>query len=240
LTPVADLLQKRRQSSRIMQQSLSAVLFPAYRRQVLGLLLLAPDRALHGREIARRTGLASGTVIRELNRLADAGLLKREKRGNQSLYSADQACVVFEEVAGMLRKTSGAADVIAGALAPLSDRIETALIYGSFAKGTARAGSDIDVLIIGAVDLGAVLDILNPLQKLVGREINPTVFSSREWQAKRQAKNAFVMELRANPRIFLIGDKDEFEKSRRREPRYDHALQGNRPKVGRRRRASNR
>ena len=223
-----------------MQQSLSAVLFPVYRRRVLSLLLLTPDEALHGREIARRTGLPSGTVIRELHRLTDAGLLKRDKRGNQSLYSADRTCPVFEEVAGMLRKTCGAADVIARSLAPMSDLIDTAFIYGSFAKGTARAGSDIDVLIVGAVDLGAVIDTLHPVQKLVGREINPKVFSSREWQAKQQARNAFVTELRANPRIFLVGARDEFEKPGRRESRHDHALQGNRSKAARRSRASNR
>jgi predicted nucleotidyltransferase len=223
-----------------MQQALAAVLFPGYRRRVLGLLLLAPDEALHGREIARRTGLSSGTVIRELNRLVDAGLLKREKRGNQSLYSADRTCPVFEEVAGTLRKTSGAADVIVAALGPLSDRIETAFIYGSFAKGTAKAGSDIDVLIIGAIELGAVIDTLHPVQKLVGREINPKVLSAREWQTRLQAKSAFVTELRANPKIFLIGDKDEFEESRRRKPRHDHAVEGNRAKAGRRNRAANR
>lgn len=223
-----------------MQQSLAAILFPVYRRRVLGLLLLAPDEALHGREIARRTGLPSGTVIRELNRLVDAGLLKRDKRGNQSLFSADRSCPVFEEVAGMLRKTSGAADVIASALTPMSEQIETAFIYGSFAKGTARAGSDIDVLIVGAVNLGAVIDTLHPVQKLVGREINPKVFSSREWQAKQQAKNAFVMEVRANPKIFLIGDTDESQEPRRRKPRHDRTLQGDRPKAHRRRRASNR
>jgi predicted nucleotidyltransferase len=223
-----------------MQQSLAAILFPVYRRRVLGLLLLAPDEALHGREIARRTGLPSGTVLRELNRLVDAGLLRRDKRGNQSLFSADRSCPVFEEVAGMLRKTSGATDVIAGALTPMSEQIETAFIYGSFAKGTARAGSDIDVLIIGAVDLGTVIDTLHPVQKLVGREINPKVFSSREWQAKQQARNAFVMEVRANPRIFLVGDTDESQKSRRRKPRHDRALQRDRPKAARRSRASNR
>ena len=223
-----------------MQQSLAAVLFPGYRRRVLGLLLLAPDEALHGREIARRIGLPSGTVIRELNRLAAAGLLKRERRGNQALYSADRACPVFEEVAGMLRKTSGAADVIAGALAPLSDRIETALIYGSFAKGTAQAGSDIDVLIIGRVELGSLIDLLHPVQKLVGREINPKIFSSREWDDKLKAKNAFVTELRANPKIFLIGDKDEFEKPLGRQPRHDHAVARNRATVDRSRRATDR
>jgi predicted nucleotidyltransferase len=223
-----------------MQHSLAAILFPVYRRRVLGLLLLAPDEALHGREIARRTGLPSGTVIRELNRLVDAGLLRCEKRGNQSLFSADRSCPVFEEVAGMLRKTSGAADVIASALAPMSEQIETAFIYGSFAKGTARAGSDIDVLIVGAVDLGAVIDTLHPVQKLVGREINPKVFSSREWQAKQQAKNAFVMEVRANPKIFLMGDKDESQEPRGRKPRHDRALKRDRAKADRRSRASNR
>ncbi|MGH8235513.1 MAG: nucleotidyltransferase domain-containing protein [Steroidobacteraceae bacterium] len=216
-----------------MQQSLSAVLFPVYRRSVLSLLLLAPDEALHGREIARRTGLPSGTVIRELNRLTDVGLLKREKRGNQSLYSADRTCLVFEEVAGILRKTSGAAHVIAGALTPLSGRIETAFIYGSFAKGTAKAGSDIDVMIVGAVSLGAVIDILHPVQAQVGREINPKVFSSREWSAKLKAKSAFAMELLANPRIVLVGDKDESEKPRRRKSGHDRSIQRNRSKTHR-------
>jgi len=201
-----------------MQHSLAAVLFPGYRRRVLGLLLLAPDVALHGREIARRTGLPAGTVIRELNRLVDAGLLRREKRGNQSLYGADRACPVFEEVAGILRKTSGAADVIAAALTSLSDGIQTAFIYGSFAKGTAKADSDIDVLIIGTVDLGKVIDVLHPVQNQVGREVNPKLFSPREWHDKRKAKSAFVMEVRANPKIFLIGDKDEFEKPGGRKP----------------------
>jgi predicted nucleotidyltransferase len=207
---------------------------------VLGLLLLAPDQALHGREIARRIGLPSGTVVRELNRLADAGLLTREKRGNQALYSADRSCPVFEEVAGMLRKTSGAADVIAAALAPLSGRIETAFIYGSFAKGTAKAGSDVDVLIVGAVDLGSVIDILHPVQKVVGREINPKIFSSREWKDKQRAKNSFVTEVRANPKIFLIGDKDEFEKPHRRQSRHDHAVPRNRTAIDRSSRAPDR
>ena len=223
-----------------MQQALSAVLFPVYRRRVLGLLLLTPDEALHGREIARRTGLPSGTVIRELNRLTEAGLLKREKRGNQSLYSADRTCPVFEEVAGMLRKTSGAAAVIAGALAPLSDRIEAAFIYGSFARGTASAGSDIDVLIVGGVDLGGVIDLLHPVQISVGREINPRIFSPREWETKRRAKNAFVMEVRANPKILLIGDKDESGEPRRRKPGHDHAVARNGAKAARRSRASHR
>jgi hypothetical protein len=85
---------------------MASVLFPEYRRRVLGLLLLRPEEALHGREIARRVGLPAGTVTRELTKLALVGLPKREKRGNQQVYSAQTQAPVFAELASILRKTS--------------------------------------------------------------------------------------------------------------------------------------
>ena len=91
-----------------MHRSLPSLLFPEYRRRVLGLLLLRPDEALHGREIARRTGLPAGTIARELGKLTEVGLLKREKRGNQQVYSADSSSPIFTELASILRKTSEA------------------------------------------------------------------------------------------------------------------------------------
>lgn len=69
-------MQKRRQLAPYMNQSLIALLLPEYRRRVLGLLLLHPDAQLHGREIARRTGLPAGTITRELGKLTSAGLLQ--------------------------------------------------------------------------------------------------------------------------------------------------------------------
>ena len=119
-----------------MHQSLSSILFPGYRRRVLGLLLLHPEESLHGREIARRTGLPPGTLTRELKRLADVGLLNCERRGNQLAYSANRHSAIFEELAGILRKTSGLADVVAEALKPLTDSIDVAFIFGSVARGT--------------------------------------------------------------------------------------------------------
>ena len=92
-----------------MHRSLASLLFPEYRRRVLGLLLLKPNEALHGREIARRTGLSAGTITRELGKLAEVGLLKREKRGNQQVYSADTSGPIYAELASILRKTSGLA-----------------------------------------------------------------------------------------------------------------------------------
>jgi predicted nucleotidyltransferase len=202
-------MQKKRQSTLIMHHSPSSILFPGYRRRVLGMLLLHPEESLHGREIARRTGLPAGTLTRELKRLAEAGLLNCERRGNQLLYSANRQSPIFEELAGILRKTSGLADVVAEALEPLTDHIEVALIFGSVARGSETRGSDVDVLIIGPVDYGIVVDALYPAQERLAREINPKVFTAREWSGKLKEKNPFVLEVLSGKRIFLIGGEHE-------------------------------
>lgn len=192
-----------------MQQSLSELLFPGYRRRVLGLLLLHPDEALHGREIARRTGLPAGTLNRELGRLAEAGLLKRERRGNQLLYSAERACPVYEELASILRKTSGVADVLAAALAAARDQVRAAFIYGSVAGGRERPGSDVDLILIGELAFAEAVKLLHPAQETLGREISPRVYGVKEWKHKRRSPDAFLRDVLARPKIFVIGGERE-------------------------------
>lgn len=199
-----------------MHHSLATVLLPEYRRRVLGLLLLHPDEQLHGREIARRTGLPAGTVTRELGKLTDVGLLQREKRGNQQLYRADKNCPVFAELASILRKTSGVADVLAGALAPLAAQIELAFIYGSVAQGRETADSDIDVMLVGSLGFDDAVRLLWPLQSELGREINPQVFS-RDAFATR-ASEPYLRDVLDKPKIFLMGGEDELTKLAGRQP----------------------
>jgi len=200
----------------IMPQSLSTVLFPGYRRRVLGLLLLHPEESLHGREVARRTGLPAGTLPRALKRLASVGLLTQEKRGNQTLYQANRQSPIFSELAGILRKTSGLADVLVNALALLSDKIEVAFIFGSVARGAETSGSDVDMFIIGAVDFGAVVEALYPAQQQLAREINPKVYSVREWRNKLKEQQPFVMDVLAKPKIFVVGGDNELAELSRR------------------------
>lgn len=202
-----------------MQQSLATLVFPGYRRQVLSLLLLRPDEAFHGREIARRTNLPAGTVTRELKRLADAGLLEREARGNQVLYRANKSNPIFDEIASILRKTSEFATELKRALAPLEARIRVAFVFGSMAQGRQNAGSDIDVLVIGDADFGSVVDALYPTQKTLGREINPKVFSPREWNTKLKAKSGFTADVLRKPKVFLVGGEHELAGVDRKKPR---------------------
>lgn len=199
-----------------MHQSLASTLLPGYRRQVLGLLLLRPDEALHGREIARRTGLPAGTLTRELKRLADVGLLKREKRGNQQVYSADTSCPVYNEVAGILRKTSGLADVLAQALAPAAQQLRVAFVFGSMAKGTEIGTSDVDILLVGDIGFAEAVELLYPAQATLGREVNPKVFTAAEFSTK--AAEPFLRDVLAKPKIFLIGNDHDLAELAGRQP----------------------
>lgn len=222
----------------VHRPDVASLLFPgAYRRAVLALLLLHPERKLHVREIARLTGTTAGTLNKELARLHDAELLERERLGNQLFYWANRAHQVYAELAGILAKTVGLADVLVEALAPLAPDIDVAFAFGSMARGTATHGSDVDILIVGEVDFGAVVDALHPAQQRIGREINPKLYGKREYSAKVAAKDPFIAEVLSQPKIFLIGNEHELGELGRSGPRRRHAVQANDRAPSRRRRA---
>ena len=91
-------------------------------------MLLRPELALHVRELARLTSVSPGSLHRELRNLADMGLLLRQETGRQVYYRANVQCPIFEELAGLLRKTAGLVDVLRQALVPLTDKVEMAFV----------------------------------------------------------------------------------------------------------------
>ncbi|MXN77930.1 helix-turn-helix domain-containing protein [Burkholderia sp. 4701] len=192
-----------------MLRSLTSTLFSEYRRRVLGLLLLRPDEAFHVREIARLTDTTPGTLHKELSRLAEAGILSRDRQGNQVVYRANRHCPVYEELAGIMRKTSGLAGVLAEALSPCAAQIRAAFVFGSVARGGETPGSDIDVMLIGAVGFATVVRLLYDAQAELGREINPKVLSPDEWRSGIDGGDAFLRDVYGKPKIFLIGNDDD-------------------------------
>jgi len=190
--------------------ALADLLFGQHRQRVLAALLLDPQALLHVREIARRTGSQPGTINRELTKLAEAGVLLRQRVGNQVHYQANRACPVFDELAGLLRKTSGLPATLAEALSPLEGRIRLALVFGSVARGEETATSDIDLLILGDVSLAEAVHALHPLQASLGREINPVVYRPRDFLDKLAADNTWAREVLARPKLFVVGTADDF------------------------------
>lgn len=157
----------------------ASLLFGSYRREALALLLLHPETSLHVREIARMTGKALGTLLRELNALADAGLLSRRPLGNQVHFQADPSSPIYEDLRNIVKKTAGVADVLREALEPLAEKIELAFVYGSIARGDERGGSDLDVMIVGTATLSQTISALAPAEATLRRQISPTCIPSK-------------------------------------------------------------
>jgi len=188
------------------------LLFGAYRRKVLGLLLLRPDESFYVREIARLTGVPAGSLHRELKSLSDAGLLAREPVGNQVRYRANRDHQIYTELAEIFAKTAGLGDVLRDALTPLAGHIELAFVYGSLAQGRQRAVSDVDVFVIGDASFADVVKALSTTQARLGREVNPVVMAQREVRAKLKSGDRFVARVAREPKIFLMGSEDDFRK----------------------------
>jgi predicted nucleotidyltransferase len=189
--------------------NLADLLFGAYRRDALALLLLHPEVSLHVREIARVTGKAPGTLLRELNRLAEAGILRRKPMGNQVQFQADDRCPICDELRSILKKTAGIADVLREALRPLEDRIRVAFVYGSVARGDERTHSDLDVMIIGEAEFADVVGALAPTQEALRRAINPNIYPPDEFAEKLGAGEPFLQRVMADRKILLIGTDDD-------------------------------
>lgn len=194
------------------QPQLVEILFGAYRRQVLSLLLLRPDESFYVREIGRLTGIPTGSLHRELKLLSAAGLLRRTVVGNQVRYQLDQSCPIHEELAGVFRKTAGLADVLREALSPLAGQIRLALVFGSVARGKERSTSDVDVLVVGSVAFATLVEVLSETSGRLGREVNPVVMPMADFKAKLRSGDRFVSRVAREPKIFLVGDARDFAK----------------------------
>jgi predicted nucleotidyltransferase len=200
------------------QSPLVELLFGAYRRRILSLLLLHPEQSFYAREIGRLAAVPAGSLHRELTQLTEAGILQRSAAGNLVRYQADRTCPIYDELAGIFRKTSGLADVLRDALAPLGKSVETAFVFGSVAQGKERATSDVDVMVIGAAKFEEVVGALAPAGERLRREINPVVMTAREFRSKLKARDRFVSRIAREPKLMLAGELHEFG-----EPAQDRA-----------------
>jgi predicted nucleotidyltransferase len=186
------------------------LMFGAYRRALLATLLLRPDERYHVRELARMTDISAGSIHRELKVMAAAGMLLRNRIGNQVFYQANRACPIFEELAAIFRKTIGLATLLQDALLDLSDKIDLAFVFGSMATGQQTSSSDVDVMVLGNLALLDVVKALSPLQQVLGREINPVAMTADRFTSQLDNQERFAIRVLEEPKVFVKGDEREF------------------------------
>jgi predicted nucleotidyltransferase len=190
--------------------SLADALFSTIRQRVLAYLFGQPERSFFATELIKLAGGGSGAVQRELARLAESGLVTVKRVGTQKHYQANPKSPLFAELCSIAQKTVGLAEPLREALAPLAKRITAVFVYGSVAKRSDTAASDIDLMVVS--DSLTYADLYTAMEQAtarLGRKVNPTVYSRREWAKRVKQKNAFVTRVMAQPKIWLIGAESD-------------------------------
>ena len=190
--------------------SLADALFTTTQQRVLSLLFGQPSRSFFASELIELTGSGSGAVQRELQRLASSGLVTVTRVGKQKHHQANPDSPVFEELCGLVLKTVAMAEPIRQALEPLAHRIALALVYGSVAKGTDTAVSDIDLLVVAdQMMLEDIYSALAPVETKLRRKVATTLYTTKEFAERKAAGSAFLTRVLADEHLVLIGTEDE-------------------------------
>jgi predicted nucleotidyltransferase len=186
-------------------------LFNASMRGVLGATILNPSRDWYLSDLASHLGVGPSTLQRTLTKLTESGILLRRRNGNRVYYRADPSCPILAELCGILTKTWGIAGPMREALIPLAGNIRLAFIHGSVAESRERSESDIDLIIVSDVSSGDVAFAIHPLQERLGREINTTRYTRKEFVAQREGGHHFLTVVLKKPKVFLIGGEHDLE-----------------------------
>lgn len=195
--------------------SLSDALFSGTPRRVLGLLFGQPHRSYFATELIDLVGAGSGAVQRELQRLKASGLVTSSRQGNQKHFKANESAPIFPELRSVVLKTVGLAEPLRVALEPLEQQLKLAVVYGSVAKGTDTALSDIDLLIVAdKLILEEVYRALAPVEKSLARRINPTLYTAEEFRQRRSSEESFLSKVLTGDHIVLAGDERDLTAAR--------------------------
>ena len=178
------------------------------RQKLLALFFTNPQKRYYLREMERIFGCSAGSIRRELLKFQKDGLFNTDKVGNLLYYSINTKHSLFKELKAIVSKTVGVGPSLKKALSAVPN-IDIAFIYGSFAANKEKSASDIDLMVIGDPQSSLLNEKLSDLERRLKREINPAVYSMREYKAKKIAKSGFVEDLLKNPKIMIIGKADD-------------------------------
>jgi predicted nucleotidyltransferase len=192
--------------------SLSDALFSKVQQRVLSLIFGQPDRSFYMSEIVRSVHSGTGAVERELSRLQRSGLVSVERIGNQKHYRANHQSPIFSELQSLVIKTVAVAEPLKKALAPYTDKIHAAFVYGSVAKGTDTARSDIDLMIVGdELSYSELYTELQSAERTLHRKVSPTFLSLKDWQRKVSDAGSFIGKVSVSPKILVLGSEKDLQ-----------------------------
>ena len=189
---------------------LADALFSGTKQRVLGLVFGQPSRSFYATELIGLAGSGSGSVQRELAKLAQSGLVTVRSVGNQKHYQANTQSPIFTELCGIAQKTVGLAEPLRDALAPVVQQIIAAFVYGSIAKKSDTASSDIDLMLVSDdlsyADVFATLEVAS---SKLGRTVNPIILTRKEFTRRVKAQESFLSRVLEQPKVWIVGGESD-------------------------------
>jgi predicted nucleotidyltransferase len=186
-------------------------LFPTVRGEVLAATLTQPDKWWYLSELAQFLRTTPSSLQRELKALVDGGILEQRREGTRTYFKAETRSPLFPELRGLLEKTAGLLPTLRQALEAFQARIDCAFVYGSVARSQEHALSDVDLLVIGGVGLTELAPALRKAETRLGREVNVTSYSAREFRQKVAVKDHFLSEVLRGPKEFVKGNQRDLD-----------------------------
>jgi len=179
------------------------------RVEILRLFLFNAGNSFYQRQISSLTNQPIRGVQREVEKLIKIGFLEKSVQGNRIYYKVNRNTPIFEDLKNLFFKSVGIAEALKENLQ--DKKIETAFIYGSYARGEESLISDIDLMIIGDISSKELSRLLSKPKTELMREINYAVFSLNEFIGKAIQKDHFINSVLRDKKIFIIGSDDELK-----------------------------
>lgn len=126
-------------------------------------------------------------------------------------FKADTRSPLFAELQGLFEKTAGLLPTLRNTLEPFGAKIDCAFVYGSVARGREHAVSDVDLLVVGSIGLAGLAPVLREAESRLGREINVTSYSAREFRKNVVAGDHFISEVLRGPKEFVKGSRRDLD-----------------------------
>ncbi len=190
--------------------------FPGSHAIIIEELLRTPQ-PVTGRQLALKLvdRLGKSRVFEVLQVLVEQGLVIRETLSSSHLYSINQKHLSYQLLKSLIRPTDSLIALISKRLSRFSPKPEAVVLFGSVAKGTAKPGSDIDLLLIRPnrikEDDDAWQDQLFRLtlavQSATGNELNYLDYSQAEVQSLARSGARLISEINRHG-IVLLGKLD--------------------------------
>lgn len=182
------------------------------RARILAWFFTHQDEDFFVRQLAIILREDPSNLSRELARLEKVGILSSTRQGNLKYFRTNEKCSFHDELKGLILKTVGVIGEIQSAVEGLPE-IEYALIYGSYARGEETADSDIDLMVVGEVDLDKLDSAISGLERRFGRTINYVAYNEKEFKEKRKRRDGFITDVLRDKKIMLVGGERELKKA---------------------------